>query len=148
MSHTVHCDQGGDSFVIELPWDRPPLTLNGREHRMEVARTTREVRGTAKTLAQRVGIDRMIRPSLNLVWLVTSRHKRDADNVVPTLKALADGIVDAGVAEDDTPELMHKSMPVIQYAKGHPKAPGLFLVIWEAGGSTADELRALKEIQA
>jgi crossover junction endodeoxyribonuclease RusA len=32
-----------------------------------------------------------------LTWFANTRHRRDADNVVPTLKAACDGLVDAGV---------------------------------------------------
>lgn len=149
MSHTIHSAGQADDevIVLELPWQSPPLSMNDRMHHLAKGRLVREVRKTAADLAQRTGIGSMVRPSLQLVWLVTTRHKRDTDNVVPTLKALADGIVDAGVAADDTPEFMHKGMPIISYAKGNPKAPGMFLVIWEAGGETADELLAMRALR-
>ncbi|WP_162786781.1 hypothetical protein [Janibacter anophelis] len=36
------------------------------------------------------------------------RRRRDEDNLFATLKPLADGLVDAGVVADDTPDLMRK----------------------------------------
>lgn len=145
MSHLLHASTG--TYVLELPWKTPPLTLNQNLHFRAKADLVRKVRSTAQALAADLRIPAMDRPSLHLVWLVTTRHRRDADNVVATLKALADGLVDAGIAVDDTPEFMHKAMPLIAYAKGHPKAPGLFLVIWDQYGPTPDEERALAELQ-
>lgn len=59
--------------------------------------------------------------------VVADRRKRDEDNVVPTLKALCDGLVDAKVVKDDTPQYMVKNMPVIEYRKG--AKPHLELVV-------------------
>ena len=145
--HTIHNAGADEVFVLDLPWDAPPLTLNQRMHHRPKGELTRQVRSTARDLALKVGVTSMARPAVTLVWLVTSRHARDEDNIVPTLKALADGLVDAGVAADDTPEFMRKVMPVIHYAKGHHKAPGLFLLTWEAGGETADELLAIRSLR-
>ncbi|KAA9133730.1 RusA family crossover junction endodeoxyribonuclease [Microbacterium caowuchunii] len=132
-------------YTFPLPWSTPPLTLNDRFHRMKEQKLTREIRQTARRLAD--GLDPFVRPTVTLIWLVTTRHRRDVDNIVPTLKALCDGVVDAGLAADDTPEFMHKTMPIIAYAKGHPTAPGLFLTLWEAGEMTPDEKRALGEVE-
>lgn len=44
-----------------------------------------------------------------------------ADNLVPTLKAAADGLVDAGVVRDDTPDLMTKVMPILHEPDGDPR---------------------------
>lgn len=52
-------------------------------------------------------------------------RRRDADNLVPTLKALCDGLVDAGLVPDDTPNYMHKHMPVI-----HPAERGKQGIMW------------------
>ena len=38
---------------------------------------------------------------------------RDDENLVATLKPACDGLVDAGVVVDDTPQYMAKEMPVI-----------------------------------
>jgi Holliday junction resolvase RusA-like endonuclease len=35
---------------------------------------------------------------------VTQNRRRDADNPAPTVKAIVDGLVDAGMWPDDTPE--------------------------------------------
>ena len=50
-------------------------------------------------------------------------RRRDADNLVPTLKALCDGLVDAGLVPDDTPNYMHKHKPEV----------GGYYVVYEDG---------------
>jgi Holliday junction resolvase RusA-like endonuclease len=58
------------------------------------------------------------RVEVTMIWTVKDRRRRDAENPVSTLKALCDGLVDAGIVPDDTPEFMVKHMPVIRYVKG------------------------------
>jgi crossover junction endodeoxyribonuclease RusA len=102
-------------FTTDLLFDypRPPLTANQRLHWRRKAAITRDIREATALLARRI-------PSLTgcdvrLTWYVTDKRRRDADNLVPTLKAMCDGLVDADVAPDDTPDLMTKHMPVIFY---------------------------------
>ena len=102
------------TFII--PWTKPPLTLNQRLHWAEKARLTREVRSLATQLARDIPFMEAV--SVELVWVVNNRRRRDADNAVLTLKALCDGLVDADVVADDTPDMMHKHMPVIRYEPG------------------------------
>ncbi|UGS26365.1 hypothetical protein K8F61_17320 [Microbacterium resistens] len=134
-------------YKIPLPWGAPPLTANHRLHFREEAKRTAAIRRAAREGAVAQRIPAMTRPTVTLVWLVETRHRRDADNLVPTLKALADGLVDARVTADDTPEAMHKPMPIIAYAKGHPAAPGMTLLLWESDGPTAEEERALAALE-
>lgn len=122
---TVH------AYELDLPWDRPPLSLNQRLHHFERARKVAQVRQAGWALAKA----RHLRPHGQPAWphVTVSLHYRpatrvviDADNQVATLKALADGLVDAGVVQDDAPEFMTKNMPVIH----PPKKPGrLWLVV-------------------
>lgn len=144
MTHTIHTHADpSEVVVLELPWTAPPLTLNQRLGRYPKRKLTREVRATARDLALAARVGPMIRPTVNLVWLVTTAHTRDEDNPVATLKALADGLVDANVAHDDSPRYMRKAMPVIHLAKGYAPAPAMYLVLWESEGRTPDEVRAI-----
>lgn len=112
---------------IALPFVKPPLTSNQRMHWSEKARVTAQVRRATAALVRNAGVPSMARCEVGLVWQVTDKRRRDADNCVPTLKACCDGIVDAGVVIDDTPDLMGKTMPTIVQGE---KA-GLFLTIRE-----------------
>jgi crossover junction endodeoxyribonuclease RusA len=103
--------------VYRLDWTSPPLTENQRwSHWAAKGRVVKDVRLTGKLLAARLG--RQERVEVTLTWIVPNDRKRDEDNVVPTLKALCDGLVDAGVVPDDTRRYMVKNMPVIRVERG------------------------------
>lgn len=91
----------------------PPLTANQRMHWRQKAAVTKTVRTTTSLLANR--FPALARCEVTLTWYVNDRRRRDADNLFPTLKAACDGLVDAGIVSDDTPDLMIKHMPVIVY---------------------------------
>lgn len=103
------------AFELPFPFETAPISENGREHWRTKASKVKGVRGAAYLAAVRARIPDLGRCEVSLTWYVNTKHKRDAENVVPTLKALCDGLVDAGVVRDDTPDLMTKHMPVIQY---------------------------------
>jgi crossover junction endodeoxyribonuclease RusA len=112
--------------TYRLDWKSPPLTENQRwGHWSEKGRVVKDVRLTGKLLVARMPPTQKV--EVTLVWFVNTRARRDEDNVVPTLKALCDGIVDAGIVEDDTPAFMAKNMPVIIYEKHTP--PHMELVV-------------------
>ncbi|WP_179580575.1 hypothetical protein [Glaciibacter psychrotolerans] len=102
--------------VLHFDYPRPPVTANQRLHWAHKAKLTRSVRDATAKLAHR--IPELGKCRVELTWFVTTKARRDADNIVPTLKAMCDGLVDAGVVTDDTPDLMVKVMPVIEYVKG------------------------------
>lgn len=120
MFPDYHDSDGGGPDTHELVFDyaRPPLTANQRLHWRERADRTAGVRTSARLLARRIPY--LGRCEVSLVWVVTDRRRRDADNIVPTMKAMCDGLVDAGVVSDDTPDLMVKRMPEIRMgSKAH-----------------------------
>lgn len=49
------------------------------------------------------------------------KRRRDVDNMVAMLKSTYDGIVDAGVVGDDTPELMVREWPEMLHDKNAPR---------------------------
>ena len=100
-------------FVKFTDMSRPPLTANQRLHWRKRAVLTRQVRG--KTLDLTQIYPAMKRIQVQLVWWVNDNRRRDVDNIVPTFKAMCDGLVDAGIVPDDTPEFMDKLMPQIQF---------------------------------
>jgi Holliday junction resolvase RusA-like endonuclease len=102
-----------DRHTVAFAWTRPPLTSNQRLHWAAKAKITAKVRAeAAEVFAQDRPAERV---EVTLTWFVKDKRRRDADNLVPTLKALCDGLVDAGIVPDDTPEYMVKHMPVIKY---------------------------------
>lgn len=119
-----------DTVSVETPWQRPPLTANQRFHWRKKAQLVKEVRQWAGVLFRSTQF--ATTPVIvELTWHVPDKRRRDADNLVPTLKALCDGLVDAGIVPDDTPDLMDKRMPRIIHTPGQPAR----LVLTLTGGA-------------
>ena len=116
-------------WIIQLPYTKPPLSLNDRKHWRKKASITKEIRDFVHQAAWLV-IPACSASDVTLHYVPRDARRRDADNLVPILKACCDGLVDAGVVPDDTPELMRKHMPIIDAA--NRADPHLYLVVREA----------------
>jgi len=120
-------------WTIVLPYPRPPLHANQRLHWRAHHRLRSEVTVAARWLIRAQRIGRLQRCSAALHYAPPDRRRRDADNLVPTLKVVCDALVLEGVVADDTPDLMHKPMPVIE----EPANPArLWLVVTDLGPAT------------
>lgn len=102
-----------EKWDVTLPFKRPPLHANQRLHWAEKARMTAQVRESAAWLVKQAGIPACARVRVRLVWMVSDKRRRDPSNVMPTQKAVVDGLVDAGVVPDDTPDFVVEDMPVL-----------------------------------
>lgn len=102
--------------VLTFPWPKPPLSANQRLHWAAKAKETRRIRDTTRFLA--VALDPSKHITVQLIWVVTDKRRRDSDNTYPTFKAMCDGLVDAGIVPDDTPEFMTKLGPIIRHEPG------------------------------
>ncbi|QNE90272.1 hypothetical protein H0194_04660 [Corynebacterium incognita] len=107
------------SHEMQLSFTTPPLTANQRLRRMQEAKIVKQVRHEACVRAKFMRLPHVKHIRVELHYRPRDKRRRDADNIVPTLKALCDGLVDAGIVDDDTPEFMDKRMPII-----HPSIPG------------------------
>lgn len=113
------------TLIIPFDWDKPPLSLNDRPPHW--ARRGAEVRAV-RDLAAKLCTEHLAGSTfyvlepivVTLVWYAPTRGKRDTDNPVATLKPICDGLVDAGLVPDDTPEWMDKRPVRIVYRKGEP----------------------------
>ena len=107
-------------MTIALPWQAPPLSMNDRKHWRLKAKLTKALRETTRILAIASGAPKDLDyVAVELHYRPRDRRRRDADNLVPVLKACCDGLVDYGVTSDDVPEFMGKAMPFI-----HPPLKG------------------------
>lgn len=80
------------------------LTSNQRLHPQVKAKKTKALRLLAKSEAQGL---RGPQPCRVIAWLAfPDRRRRDAPNWWPTIKALMDGLVDAGVWDDDNSRII------------------------------------------
>lgn len=107
-----------EAWTLTPPWEKPPMSMNDRLHHQVKARMTAMVRTTAYLLARQARIPACSHVEVAMVWTVPDRGRRDAENPIATLKPFCDGLVDAGIVPDDTPEWMTKLMPVIEYRRG------------------------------
>jgi crossover junction endodeoxyribonuclease RusA len=130
-------------WTIRLPWPTPPLSLNDRGHWAARHRRVREVRRVAAALVRAQHIPRLDRCEVTLHYVPRDGRTRDTDNLVATLKPIADGIVDAGVVKDDSPAFMAKPEPVIE--EPDPRDPHLYVIIRRTPGEkpTASRTRNL-----
>ena len=100
--------------TFTFPWSKAPLSLNYRLHKMQEATIIKRIREEMAVRGR--SLPPMGKCEVVLTWVVNDRRKRDEENIVPVLKALCDGLVDANVVPDDVPGYMVKLMPVIRYA--------------------------------
>lgn len=85
---------------IEIPASQM-LSLNDRRDRRRTSGTVRSLRSQASVSARAAGAPALDRARL-VAWLrFPDGRRRDPHNYMPTLKALVDGLVDAGLVPDD-----------------------------------------------
>jgi crossover junction endodeoxyribonuclease RusA len=113
-----------------LPWTTPPLSLNQRLDRHKKARLTREIREAAFLLAKHHKVTKgCSKIRVTLVYQPLDRRRRDAINLVPVLKAVEDGLVDARIVPDDTPVYLDPVMPQIHEPFPGQKVARLLVIV-------------------
>ena len=108
-------------LMVVLPYDKPPPTANKRLFWAEEAKRRKKIRGDVRLLVRdsRLGLKPLAegqKLKVQLVYTPATNRRRDTDNLWPTLKPICDGIVDAGIVADDTPDYMIKPEPIIEKA--------------------------------
>lgn len=104
----------------------PPVTENRRGHWSKHAPAIAFVRNKVAAYARKAGIPKGSHLDVTLHYAPGDNRARDADNLVPTLKAACDALargkrrdwVGLELVPDDTPEHMTKHMPIIHPGKG------------------------------
>lgn len=99
--------------MVALPYLSPPLSANQRMHWSVRGRVTREVRSTAAWIARHTKLPAADRLTITLHYRPSTKRRRDAHNLYPLVKALVDGLVDAGIVPDDNTEHVSTPEPVI-----------------------------------
>lgn len=99
-------------WTLELGW-LPRLNLNSRRHWSKRHADAARWRETVGWLAKAARVPRLTRARVQLTLVAPDRRRRDADNLVPCCKAAVDGLRDAGVLEDDTPDRVEHLLPRI-----------------------------------
>lgn len=115
------------SWMLRLPITAP-LSLNVHMHHMVRAKKVKELRDAVHVLARAAKIPACSKIRVTLIYRPRDARRRDSLNLVPTLKACEDGLVDAKVVPDDTPFFLESCMPLIDAPeKGQPGALDLYV---------------------
>ena len=109
------------------------LTLNGREHWAVKGSRVKTWRATTFINARQQLIEPYdLGPSLVKVsFRFRQNRRRDPHNYFATVKPIIDGLVDAGLWPDDTPDHVATLEPELLVVKGHPNA--CHIEIWPKG---------------
>lgn len=117
---TMMHQQPGHSFTMPLSFSKPPMNMNDRHHWRKKAQLTRLIREEVLVRARSMRLPKNAdHCTVTFHYQPRDNRRRDVDNLMPTMKAACDALVDAQVVRDDTPDMMTKRMPVI-----HPAVKG------------------------
>ena len=89
------------AYDLKLPAGEDWINANERAHWASKAKRTRYWRDRAAWIAKRAGIPHMERAHITVTVHKTTNRRYDPANLAPTAKAIVDGLVDAGVLDDD-----------------------------------------------
>lgn len=125
------------TWTLNLPYEKPPLSLNDRGQTVGARRAksakAATIRADVCTLARAAGIPPQDAIHVRLHYRPATAHRRDADNLVATLKPAIDGLRDAHVIPDDDPAHLDWSAPRIHPPSLPDRTSSLWLVITPTG---------------
>lgn len=78
---------------IPLPWSKPPLVQNDRQHHMVKAKAFAKALEEARWAIRGAKVQPMTGANVTLHYRVPDRRVRDADGPAPTLKVVLDALV-------------------------------------------------------
>lgn len=104
--------------VIDFPRPEVLMSMNDRDHWRKKAEKVANWRMAARYSTPRTTRD--LPPcTVHISLPVRDRRRRDPHNYYPTVKAIVDGLVDAGVWPDDTPEWVTTIEPSLEIGGTH-----------------------------
>ncbi len=121
-----------ESIVIVLPLPNKVLSANftvgGIGGRMMKATATKRYRCLVCEAVQNERVESLPwgKVSVEAEFYYKTNRRRDEDGLMYLLKSAYDGIVDAGIVPDDTPEYMKRDVPKLNY---DPSCPGVILTL-------------------
>ena len=109
-------------YTLTLPWPPKELHPNSRPHYMAKARATKQYRELVGWEAKAQNIPALTAPvTAQCVFCVKTMRLRDLDNLLASMKAAWDGLVDAGVLPGDHAEVLRHGPPLC--ATSHGQSP-------------------------
>lgn len=123
-------------WEIDLPYEKPPLSLNGRYHFMAKANLVERLQAATVQGVVAADVPHLEHVHVELHYRGRTNAVKDADNPVATLKPCIDALKKAGVVDDDTAAYVSWSSPYLHRAvRGMPGA--LWLVLRAYQGAAA-----------
>ena len=90
-------------------------------HWAKKAKLTKEIRREVYIRAKAARLKPSSEITVGLVYRPSDKRRRDPSNLIATQKPILDGLVDAGLVPDDTPEYVNELMPkILPPVKGEP----------------------------
>lgn len=134
----------GRIWHIDLPWTKPPLSLNStptasmgaRQGRAAKVKKVRKVGEDGATEAQ---IPRLALFTAVLHYYPGDNRDRDPMNLYGTVKPLVDGLIDAGVAVDDNRRYFVDTPPVIHDARPGERVGMMWLIVIDLGTAPIEQ---------
>jgi crossover junction endodeoxyribonuclease RusA len=108
------------AVLIRFAQPAEQLNANHRKHWARKADTTRAWRTAASWAARALKVTPMGPCTVTVQLDVRGGGRRDPHNWYPTVKAIVDGLVDAGVWPDDTPQWVATTEPELRPVKTQP----------------------------
>lgn len=107
----------GTRWWVDLPTTLETVTLNSRRDKRTDGKILKQWREAAGWAVKAERVPQLQRGAvIRLHFWPGDRRKRDRVNLALIHKACVDGIVDAGVIEDDSPDHIDEKMPQIHRA--------------------------------
>lgn len=114
--------------IIALPRPAPLLSMNDRDHWRTKARKVKTWRTAVRFAA---GHRKPLPPCVVTITLdVVGNLRRDPHNYFSTVKACVDGLVDSGLWENDTPDWVTTTEPVLNVI-GRKTVPQVIITLTE-----------------
>lgn len=130
------------TYVLKLPYEAPPATTNdvrgnkrGKGHHMTQHKDHADIARSIGWVAKAAKIPRVELCAIRLIWLLPGEPRVDNDALAVFLKAAKDGLVWAGVIEDDRCQIVVEDRMRIVTGVGRDIAPAMLLEIEPLAGA-------------
>lgn len=90
-------------YCVDLPWPPKELSPNARAHWGQLSKKKAAYRHACAVLSRAAGIERLHADALHvtITFIPPTRHRRDLDNMLASIKSGLDGLADV-VGVDDS----------------------------------------------
>ena len=133
--------EAGDEWLLNFPRPAATWSANSRDHHMVVSRRKRIWRESPALIGKGFTTPQGSRWAVRVSFPVRDRRRRDPHNLTGTcVKAIIDGLTDAGWWPDDTPEWVEVLDPTFRLV-----APPDPMMVWVHGLKLVDNATSSRE---